>query len=72
MDAIKSGWKTSEFWKALAVSICGLLVTTGVFTPDQSNDIVKAVGELSGAIIMAVSTGAYIISRAKVKSNEKK
>ena len=69
---IKSGWKTSEFWKALAVSICGLLVTTGVFTPDQSNDIVKAVGELSGAIIMAVSTGTYIISRAQVKKGEKK
>lgn len=65
---MKDGWKTTEFWKALAVSICGLLVTTGVFTPDQSSDIIKAVGEFSGAIIMAVSTGAYIYSRGKVKS----
>lgn len=65
---MKDGWKTSEFWKALAVSICGLLVTAGVFSPEQSSDIVQAVGELSGALIMAVSTGAYIYSRGKTKS----
>ncbi len=68
MGTIKSGIKTSEFWVSIATAICGLLVTLGVFSADQSSDLIQAVGTFSGAVILAISTGAYAISRSKSKS----
>jgi len=67
-ETIKSGYKTTEFWVALASAIFGILTTTGVFTPQQASDLTAAVGKFSGAIITAVSTAAYAVSRAKTKS----
>jgi len=66
---IKSGFKTTEFWVAIASAIFGLLTTTGVFTPDQASDLTAAVGKFSGAIITAISTAAYAISRGRAKTN---
>jgi uncharacterized protein (DUF697 family) len=68
MGAIKAGWKTTEFWVSIATAVCGLLVTLGVFSPDQSSDLIKTVGTFSGAIIVAVTSAAYAISRSKSKS----
>lgn len=70
MNEPVKGWKTSEFWKAIAFSLTGLLVTLGVFTPEQSSDLVAAVEKFSGAIITAVSTGTYAISRGLAKSKK--
>ena len=68
MNTIKSGYKTTEFWVSLATGICGLLVTLGVFDAAQATDVTAAVGKLAGAVIMAVTSGAYAISRSKSKS----
>jgi hypothetical protein len=67
-ETIKSGYKTTEFWVALASAVFGILTTTGVFTPDQASDLTAAVGKFSGAIITAISTAAYAVSRAKTKA----
>jgi len=69
-DQLKSGWKTTEFWVAIATAVFGLLTTTGVFTPEQASDLTVAVGKFSGAIITAVTTAAYAISRGRAKSTE--
>ena len=68
MNTIKSGYKTTEFWISLATAICGLLVTLGVFDAGQASDISTAIGKIAGAVILAVSSGAYAISRSKSKS----
>jgi len=68
MNDIKTGYKTTEFWVAIASAFFGLLTTVGIFTPDQAGDLTLAVGKFSGAIITAVSVGAYAISRAKTKT----
>jgi hypothetical protein len=68
-DSIKAGYKTTEFWVALASALFGILTTTGVFTPDQASDLTAAVGKFSGAIITAITAAAYAISRAKTKSS---
>jgi len=65
---IKTGWKTTEFWVSLATGICGLLVTVGVFDAGQASDISVAIGKIAGAVILAISSGAYAISRSKSKS----
>jgi len=67
-ENIKTGYKTTEFWVAIATAIFGFLVTVGIFTPDQAGDLSLAVGKFSGAIITAVSVGAYAVSRAKTKT----
>lgn len=68
-NSMKTGYKTTEFWVSIATAVFGLLTTTGVFTPDQASDLTQSVGTISGAVITAVSTGIYAISRAKTKSN---
>ncbi len=68
-ETIKAGWKTTEFWVSLATGVCGLLVTLGVFDAGQAHDIAASVGKLSGGIIMAVSSAAYAISRARTKTS---
>lgn len=67
-ETIKSGWKTTEFWVSLATSIFGVLVTTGVFTPEQAGDLVSSVGQIAGGLITVVASAAYAISRAKTKA----
>jgi len=67
---MKPGWKTTEFWKSIATNIIGLLAVLGVFTPEQSSDLIQAVGELAGAIILAISTGSYAISRGMAKKED--
>lgn len=64
---IKSGMKTTEFWVSLAGGIFGVLVTLGVFTPDQAADLTKSIGEIAGGIITAISAASYAISRGIAK-----
>lgn len=68
-EKIKSGMKTTEFWVALASSVFGILVTTGVFTPDQATDMTNSVQQFSGAIITAVTAASYGISRGLAKKD---
>ena len=66
---IKSGFKTTEFWVSLATGIFGILVTLGVFTPEQANDIITSIGTGAGGIITAVSAFGYAISRGMAKKD---
>ena len=68
MNTIKAGYKTTEFWVSLATGLCGLLVTVGVFDAAQASEVAAAIGKVAGAVVMAVSSGAYAISRSKSKS----
>jgi len=68
-DSIKSGYKTTEFWVNLATAFFGILVTTGVFTPDQASDLTNSVGQIAGGLITAISAASYAISRARTKSS---
>ena len=66
---VKSGFKTTEFWVSLATGIFGVLVTLGIFTPEQAGDITTSVGQVAGGIITAITAAAYAISRGRAKNN---
>lgn len=68
-SSIKSGMKTTEFWVSLATGIFGVLVTTGVFSPEQAAEMTQSVADLSGAIITAVAAASYGISRGLAKKD---
>jgi zinc transporter ZupT len=63
----KPGWQTTEFWVSIASSLCGLAVTLGYLTTDQSTPIVKAIEQISGGVIMLGSVFGYAISRGLTK-----
>lgn len=69
---IKSGWKTTEFWLSLIGPIVALLVTFGVITSDQSDEIQSAASQVVVAIFALISAVApvvvYVWSRTKVKT----
>jgi len=69
---IKEGYKTTEFWVSLATAVFGVLVTLGIFTSDQATDLVKAVQQISGGVITAVTAASYAISRGQAKTNPPK
>lgn len=58
---VKEGWKTSEFWQSLAITVVGLgLVVYGIVADKSSAlDI--------GAMMTGLSAGGYALSRALVK-----
>lgn len=61
---VKPGWKTTEFWATAAVSIIGLLMTSGVIQSGSSWD--KAIGLAAAAL----ASMGYSASRATVKRNQ--
>lgn len=72
---LKTGWKTSEFWLAVVPATTGLLLALGIVSPEQLtavNDsnvvIVKAVVQVIGAIVSALSTFGYVKGRSEVKA----
>jgi hypothetical protein len=67
-DPMSKGWKTSEFWMALAGKVFGLLALFGVHPalPAVVSGVVSAVG----GILATGATVAYSLSRAKVKAAE--
>ncbi len=70
MDKNKPGYKTTEFWASLSTSTMGILVTLGVFTPDQANTLVQSVTAVAGAIIAALPVLGYALSRGKAKGGQ--
>jgi hypothetical protein len=56
---MKSGWKTSEFWLALAGKAVGLWQLAKATSPWA---------QLAGGLVAAVSGGGYSLSRAKAKA----
>ncbi len=68
----KPGWKTTEFWMALATALISVLVVLGLVSPTDSD---AASGAISNAItsIFALVANAtviykYIHSRTELKS----
>lgn len=61
------GWRTSEFWMALATGLFGILVTLGVLTPEMATEGSAAIGQVAGGIIIIVPIVGYIWSRTQVK-----
>lgn len=71
-STMKSGWKTSEFWVAILSSVIGIMVVLGWITPEQQGQLSEAITQAIGGLISIIATIAYIFSRAKVKTEEKK
>ena len=63
----KAGFKTTEFWVSILASVMGILVTTGVFEPDQAGQISDAMVKCGGAVLTAISAAGYAYSRAITK-----
>lgn len=64
---IKSGVQTSEFWVTLITSIIGLLVMTGIVSPNESNNLVQSLTAIVGGIIMIAPAVTYIFGRTWLK-----
>jgi hypothetical protein len=64
---VKSGWKTTEFWRGIVIEVIGLLAVLGVFTPDQADVTTQAATQLSGLVAMVASVFGYQISRGNAK-----
>jgi hypothetical protein len=58
---MKPGYKTTEFWIAAAASILGIVIASGVITPDSAWD------RLVGMATMALSSMGYSVSRGVAK-----
>ena len=65
---MKPGYQTTEFWITIITQILGVLATTGMLTPDQSNTLSQAAIQLGGVVAMAGSAFGYSLSRGKAKS----
>lgn len=65
----KPGYKTTEFWIAIVSQLIGVLSLLGIFTPEQSEIVNKAIIELGGLIVMAAGAFGYSIGRGIAKSN---
>jgi len=72
---LKPGWKTTEFWVGGVIpQILGLLILTGVITPEQQTviqggtEIVAESGtQIYGALISMASAFGYAVSRGIAK-----
>jgi len=64
---MKKGWKTTEFWMALSAQVLGILILTGVVTPDQGQVLGDASGQIIGGVMAVISGGSYAISRGLAK-----
>ena len=66
---LKDGWKTTEFWLAIATSIFGLCFLFGVFDSNVVDKLVLITQKISGVVMTISSVTSYIISRSSVKKN---
>jgi hypothetical protein len=68
---MKPGYKTTEFWLAIASQLLGILVVLGVITPEQQDAFAGALQHIAGAIMMVGSGFGYSLSRGIAKRNGK-
>lgn len=55
-----SVFRKSEFWVTLVTSVCGMLIAFGVLTPEQSDDIVRCVSTVVGAVVTLLSSFKFV------------
>ena len=67
---MKPGIKSTEFWVVVGVQIVGLLLTLGIFTPEQASAFEKAIPQLGGIAAMLAASFGYSISRGEAKKGE--
>ena len=67
---MKEGKKTTEFYLSIFGAVLGVLVTTGLLTPDQSGVLVESASQIAGAVISALSVFGYGISRGLAKKDK--
>jgi FtsH-binding integral membrane protein len=68
---VKEGKKTTEFYLSIFGAVLGVLVTTGLLTPEQSSALVESAAQISGAVISALSVFGYTVSRGLAKKDVK-
>lgn len=68
---MKAGYKTTEFWITLVISIIGMLVMFGVVKPDSQQQLVDSSTQVINAVFAIVPVVAYIIGRSWLKGKEK-
>lgn len=65
----KPGYKTTELWITVLNSVIALLIVYGVLSSDEADAWVVFVAAFV-PLALSIATGAYSISRAKVKSSK--
>lgn len=63
----KPGYKTTEFWVALATGVTGILATLGVITPEAAQGTSGAVGQIAGGVLAGLAALGYGVSRGLAK-----
>ncbi len=71
-QANKPGVKTTEFYLTIASSIVGLLVTLGYLSPQQGDELVKAIVAIIGGVLTISSVLLYLYGRFKLKQIDTK
>jgi hypothetical protein len=66
-NGMNSKWMEREFLLTLVSQILGILMLTGVVTPDQGRILTDATGQIIGGIMAIVAGGSYAISRGLAK-----
>lgn len=66
-EGTKPGWKTTEFWAALAPQVAGALALAGVLTPAQADAYTQVAIQVVGLVAMVLSSMGYSTSRGKAK-----
>lgn len=64
---VKAGYKSTEFWVAIAGKVIGILAITGVISPEQADPLTQAVVQLGGVAAVIASVFGYNISRGNAK-----
>jgi hypothetical protein len=69
-DAVKPGWKTTEFWLSLATSLAGLAALFGVITPTEAGTAMIGITQAVGGIMSTIAIVGYSWSRGKAKQKD--
>jgi len=72
METQKQGWKTTEFWLTVGVTILPFLAATGIIGNDEIDKIQENWTVLVQSVSAGVVAGVYIVGRAVVKFSGKK
>lgn len=67
---MKSKWRSSKFWQALTAEVLGISTVLGVTTAEIQSQMVEAIGQIAGGLIMAAPIVGYIFGRRKAKKEE--
>ena len=67
---VKEGWKTSEFWMALAAQIVAVLVLLGIIKPEDQDIWTQTLTHFFFAVTFVVSFVSYLYLRYALKKTD--